>query len=149
MPATATPQELFHEDYQADPKDWQPAKLLIEEIEREITERRTHLLRRLSMWIFAHRVIQSLEDRRLVLRTPGPRDLEFHRAFITFLLGVGEMLILELKEHDEVDPQHIGLRFEDVAAMVQGLRDDLQMWHGDMTEARRKEILHDVFGIAE
>lgn len=52
--ATAThPQSdlpFINDDYALDPKDWIPALILQAELEKELAEKRNHLLRRLSTW---------------------------------------------------------------------------------------------------
>ena len=145
MPVQTPQAELFHPDYNEDPKDWLPAKILLAEIEKELAERRVHLLRRLSSWYLALKILKDLEDRRMVLQSPTSRDLQYHKAFSRFLQGVGEILLLELQQHTEIDPESIGIKFEDVAASVEALRYNIEMWHSDMTEIRRGEILSNVF----
>ena len=66
---------------------------------------------------------------------------------LSFIVGSGEILILELESHKQIDPVHIGMPFESVTATLQELRYDLRMWHSDMTQDRRAEILQNVFGI--
>lgn len=85
----------------------------------------------------------------MVAADPTMRDKKYHRAMMEFLIGCGAVLVLELECHKQIDPSHIGVPFESVLAALQELRDDLRMWHGDMTAPRRAEILSDVFGIKE
>ncbi len=80
---------------------------------------------------------------------PTARDRKYHRAMLEFLAGCGAILVLELENHKQVDPNHIGIPFESVAAQLQELRDDQRMWHGAMTETRKTEILADAFGFTE
>ena len=132
-----------------DPKDWVPVKMLLQEMEKELVERRMHLLRRLATWLNAVAIFKRIEHRKIIA-VEGPvshRDLEFHRALLTLLLGLGENLVLELKDHRKIDPENIGLKFEDVLAMVEEMRMDYQTFHGGMTEAKRDTVLSDVFGI--
>jgi hypothetical protein len=83
----------------------------------------------------------------MIVADPTARDYKYHQAMLSFIVGSGEILILELESHKQIDSVHIGMPFESVAATLQELRYDLRMWHSDMTEDRRAEILHDVFGI--
>ena len=83
----------------------------------------------------------------MVAVDPMPRDRKYHRAMLEFLIGSGAILVMELEIHTQIDSVHIGIPFPSVCAQLQELRDDLRMWHGDMTEDRKAEILRDVFGV--
>ncbi len=153
MSATAVKEqgELFGSgaEFAVDPQDWLPVKLLLQELEKELVERRMHLLRRLSTWLNSVAIFKRIEGRKIIAMEGqiSHRDLEYHRALLTLLLGLGENLVLELRDHRKVDPEHLGLKFEDVVAMVEGMRMDLHTYHGGMTQRRRETILSDVFGI--
>lgn len=107
-----------------------------------------HLLRRLSTWLNSVSIFKRVEGRRIIAQEGkvSHRDAEHHRALLTLLLGLGENLLIELREHKKVDPEHIGLKFEDILAMVEGMRMDLAMYYGGATEARKAQIFADVFG---
>ncbi len=136
---------LIHDDYSVDERDWIAVKLLCEEIERELAERRIHLLRRLASFLACLTVFRRVEKHRMLVNSgdASPRDKTFHRAILSGLSGMGEMLLLEFEKHTEIDPVHIGLEFGDVSALVDELRHDLHMWHGDksMTKERETEVL--------
>jgi hypothetical protein len=137
------------DDFSVDPKDWIPALLLQADLERELAERRHHLLRRLSTWYSLIGIFKRLEREKMIAVDPTHRDRKYHRSMLEFLIGSGSILVLELEAHKEIDSNHIGIPFESVAAQLQELRDNLKMWYGDMTEGRRSQILGDVFGIKE
>jgi len=148
--AHATPNLPFNDDeFSVDPKDWIPALLLQADLELEIAEKRNHLLRRLSTWYSLITIFRRLERDKMVAVDPTARDKKYHKAMLEFLIGSGSILLLELECHKQIDSRHIGIPFESVVAQVQELRDDLRMWHGDMTTARRAQILTDVFGLKE
>jgi len=141
---------LFKEDdFAIDPKDWIPALILQADLERELAEKRNHLLRRLSTWYSLIGIFRRLERDKMVASQPTQRDSKYHRALLEFLIGSGAVLVLELEGHKQIDPMHIGIPFESVSAQLVELRDDLRMWHGAMTPDRRKEVLSNVFGVAE
>lgn len=133
-------------DYQVDERDWSAVKLLVEELEQELAERRNHLLFRITAWYFAVRVFKRVQKDKIVLREPVERDSKYHKAIIAFLRGCGEVLLVELSNHQEVDPQKVGIGYADLAAMVEELKISEREWYGDMTQSRRAEILNDVFG---
>jgi hypothetical protein len=138
-----TQQEL---EYKVDERDWTAVKLLVEELEQELAERHSHLLFRITGWYFALKVFRRVENEKLILRAPLERDIEYHRAMLAFLRGCGEVLVLELRKHEKIDPNQIGLSFADFSAMVEELWISERERYGDMTAARREEILSDVFG---
>lgn len=133
-------------EYKVDERDWSAVKLLIEELEQELAERRNHLLFRVSAWCFAVKIFKRVESEKIVLRTPAERDSKHHKAMIAFLRGCGEILLVELTAQQEIDPMRVGISFADLAAMVEELKISEREWYGDMTKARRAEILNDVFG---
>lgn len=141
-----TPQRQQELEYKVDERDWTAVRLLVEELEQELAERRNHLLFRITAWQFALKVFRRVESEKLVMRSPVERDTEYHRATLAFLRGCGEVLMLELKKSEKIDPQSIGLSFAGIAAVVEELRISEREKYGDMTPARREEILTDVFG---
>lgn len=141
---TETQDELLN--YNPEIPDWAAIKILLEEVEQEIAARRSHLLFCLNAWLLALRIFRRVEEKKFVLSDPVPRDHEYHKAFTAMLLGQGEALLLELRRHHEIDSEHIGVPFEDIAAQVEELRYDDRSRYGGMTEERREEILREVFG---
>lgn len=137
------------DDFALDPKDWIPALILQADLERELAEKRHHLLRRLSTWYLLISIFRRLERDKMVATEATARDSKYHRAMLEFLIGSGSILVLELEAHKQIDPIHIGIPFESVSAQLQELRDDLRMWYGGMTTERRNEILGDVFGVTQ
>jgi hypothetical protein len=141
---TTTNQPEF--DYKVDERDWSAVKLLVEELEQELAEKRNHLLFRMTAWCFALKVFKRVESEKMVLRDPSERDSKYHRAMIAFMRGCGEILLVELGAHQEIDPVRVGISFPDLAAMVEEMRISEREWYGDMTPERSAEILNDVFG---
>ncbi len=133
-------------DYKIDERDWSAVKLLVEELEQELAERRNHLLFRITAWYFALKVFKRVESDKMVLRESADRDTRYHRAILAFLRGCGEILLLELGAHQEIDPERIGIAYADMSAMVEELKMAERERYGDMTQSRRSEILNDVFG---
>ncbi len=146
MPAAQTP--LLDLDYTVDQSDWFAVKLLIDEIERDINERRRALLFRMAVWFSAVRVFRNVEARRMLGDDPTNRDRLYHRGILAFLKGAGEMLIVELRRHAEIDTRQIGVSHADFEACVEDLRLSEAEWYSDVTPARRNQILSDVFGPA-
>lgn len=85
----------------------------------------------------------------MIKKQASQRDYQYHRALLSFIVGVGELLVLELANHNSIDPENIGVSFGAVEAQLGELRDDVRMWHGGMTAARKEQILCDVFGVSQ
>ncbi|MEO6786334.1 MAG: hypothetical protein ABI318_09400 [Chthoniobacteraceae bacterium] len=147
--STATELPFKESEFEIDPKDWIPALLLQADLERELAEKRVHLLRRLATWYSLITIFRRLERDKMIALEPTLRDKKYHRAMMEFLIGSGAVLVLELECHKQIDSNHIGVPFESVIAQLQELRDDLRMWHGDMKEQRRAEILSAVFCMSD
>lgn len=145
--AIASPSQGELLNYNPESPDWVAVKILIDEVEEEIAARRSHLLFRVNAWLLALRIFRRIEERKLILSEPAARDTEYHRAFTALLWGQGQVLLIELKRHEEIDSHSIGVPFEDISAQVDELRYDYQSRYGDMTPARRQEILREVFGV--
>jgi hypothetical protein len=64
-------------------------------------------------------------------------------------MGCGSMLSMALREIDEKHLRAIGLDPRDFDATVQELRIKHAAMYGDMTEARRAQILKEAFGVEE
>ncbi len=142
-----TPAKLQPEfDYKTDERDWSAVKLLMEELEQELAERRSHLLFRISGWYFGLKVFKRVESEKLVLKKPLERDTRYHRSIVAFLRGCGEMLLVEWATHQEIASEIAGISYADFAASVEELKLAEREWYGDMTDSRRTEILNNVFG---
>jgi hypothetical protein len=133
-------------DFNIEQPDWVALKLLIAKIDEELAQERKHLLMKLSNWFLALQFFRDFEDKRFFLAEPSDRDREYHRVFLTHLMAHGELLALELRKHQEIDPKHIGLNQADVDGAVQYLRDCFAEWYSEVSESRKEEILREVFG---
>ncbi|MEZ5386604.1 MAG: hypothetical protein R3F13_13915 [Prosthecobacter sp.] len=132
-------------DFGVDERDWGAMKMLLDEFERELSERRTALLARLSIWKMAVRILKRSTTDKMILKTPSQRDYDYHHAILGFLKGTGLLLQGELKRHQNIDPENIGVSYEDLAAMVSELEYQEREWYGDMTDEFRDRMLADVF----
>lgn len=149
MPTTTTAAQQELLSYNPESPDWVAVKILLNEVDEEIAARRSHVLFRLSAWLLALRIFRRIEQRKFILTEPVARDIDYHHAFLSLLLGQGDILLLELKRHEDSEPEAIGIPFADVLAQVEELRYDQISRYGDMTEERRAAILREVFGVEE
>jgi hypothetical protein len=133
-------------EYKVDERDWSAVRLMVEELEQELAERRNHLLFRVTAWCFALKVFKRVESEKIVLREPHERDSKYHKAILASMRGCGELLLVELGAQQQIDSPSVGITFADLAAMVEELKMAEREWYGDMTKSRRIEILQNVFG---
>ena len=129
-----------------DQPQWAALKILLQKIDKQTRQQRNHLLMKVAHWFLAIELFRDFEDSRLILATPEPRDLEHHRGFLTQLLAWGETLLIELRQHREIDPESIGLRKGDVEACVHYLRDCYAQWYTDLSQRQKEAILQECFG---
>lgn len=91
-------------------------------------------------WQDTCRELAAWEDHFLVESAPGERLLE-HAAMLDELERVGRWLAATGGQADFEDPETTG----QIQLTLQDLRDSRAMWHGQVSEARRREILRDCF----
>jgi hypothetical protein len=80
------------------------------------------------------------EDEHL-LENPSEELLQRHKTTTERLLGFGKLLSSVVTQLDLPDKNLAGM----VSATQQMLQDKLTMWHGKMSQQRRKEILRTAF----
>jgi hypothetical protein len=76
---------------------------------------------------------------------PGESDRQAHKAILAMLISHGEFLVNRLRMQAPVEPI-AGVTLADVEATLEGLYDKQRVFYGGMTEARRAQILGEVFG---
>jgi hypothetical protein len=142
-----TEQELTQAElaYAIEKPDWVALKILTEEIQDELSQNRHNLLYSLSNWFMAVTIFKRFEERQMVLGSPTPRDIDYHRVSLTGMLANGEKLLHELTKHHEVDTKNVGIDLADVEAAVQELRLCYAEWFSDLRPERKADILREVF----
>ncbi len=91
-------------------------------------------------WQDTCRDLAAWEDRYLVSSQPSERLAE-HSAMLNELEGVGRWLDDACSQPGFADPETA----EQVRLTLQDILDSRAMWHGQISEARREEILRDCF----
>ena len=91
-------------------------------------------------WLDTCRELPAWEDRHLLESPPSSR-LEEHLAMIAQLERVGHWLETAASQLGS-EANALG---ETIQLAIQDLRDSRAMWHGNVPEARKKEILRDCF----
>jgi hypothetical protein len=72
------------------------------------------------------------------------QDRQMQKHILSVLISMGEGLVNELRPHDVT--AKAGVTLADVEATLEELHDSLRVWFGGMTEARRAQVLDEVFG---
>lgn len=121
--------------------DWSTMRVLLAEIEAEMSERRQMLLARVSWWFLAVRMLKRVTDAKMILREPEKRDYQYHRAILAGMIGTGRTLLLQLELNSIENLEPVGHTIGDFEAMVVELEYQSREWYGDMKEAMRKDIL--------
>ena len=134
-------------EYTVEQPDWVALKILLSELDEEMSRRRVHLLRRISLWLAAIQIFRRFEDDKMLVPDPSSRDKEYHRASLTSLLGFGETLLIELQASNSVDPTWIGIQVSDLSSSVETLRMNFFEWFSDMTPSRKAETEGDAWPI--
>jgi hypothetical protein len=93
-----------------------------------------------SDWQDTCRELANREDGHLV-ESRSPERLAEHAAMLDELERVGGWLAAAADQPGFDDPETA----EQIQLTLQDLRDSRAMWHGQVSEARRREILRDCF----
>jgi hypothetical protein len=124
-------------------RSWSPASQVILGADPQLV-----LYGDIVLWFHKVELFRQHQQQRMYLRSPGPEDLALHKKLLQRLIADGEHLIRLMAQHgfvansDAVTPG-------DVAASVRSLSADFRGWHEPMPEARREEILHQVFDVSQ
>lgn len=132
-------------DFGADERDWGAVHLLIEELDEELTERRSALLYKLCAWNMILRVFKRAVREKMILKSPSNRDTAYHRSILASLKGSGRILLRQLKDHQKIDPALVGITYLDFAAAVEELEYQEREWYGDMTDPFRQNLISEIF----
>jgi len=95
-------------------------------------------------WFRQLQIFQGLEDSGLVAEGPTGLEQQGHRRALATLIGQGENLVNLLRERGF--KEQAGVTLADVEASLEGLYDKQRVFYGGMTEARRAQVLEEVFG---
>jgi hypothetical protein len=127
--------------------DWASVEELLRQLKEE--QARAATFEQIGFWLSAVSLVRRIEDRMAAAVKPTPRDSEYHRAILEILMGCGAVLSMALREIDDKHLRAVGLDPRNFDATVEELRIKHAAMHGDMTEARRAEILKEAFGVEE
>ena len=125
---------------------WENAKFLAEENARDVASSQINLVQALLIWFKSVRVYHEAETEQIARGTPSEQEQQMQRHTLSVLVNVGEWLVLELRQHDVT--AKVDVTLSDVEAALEELYVNLRVRFGGMTEARRAQVLDEVFGAA-
>jgi hypothetical protein len=97
-------------------------------------------------WFKSVRLYYEAETEQIARGTPTESERQEQKHMLSVLINVGEWLVRELRQNDVTGK--LGVTLADVEATLDELHVSLRVWFGGMTEARREQILDEVFGAA-
>ena len=118
---------------------WSPAEHLILGEDPQV-----RLYAEISVWFKKIELFRKGEDERMFQRDPAPEDLAVHKRLVQRVVADGEhfkLLVGQVGLPENLE----GIKPEDLAAMVETLRDDYRGWHEPMPADQRKRLLREVF----
>ena len=119
---------------------WQEAKVFAEVNARDMASPQSNMVADLCVWFKGVNLYHQGE--MAGARTEQDRQMQKH--ILSVLISMGEGLVNELRQHDIT--AKAGVTLADVEATLEELHDSLRVSFGGMTEARRTQILDEVFG---
>jgi len=121
---------------------WQEAKVFAEVNARDMASPTPNLVEELFLWFKGVRLYYLAE-------TSGPPtdpEKQMQKQMLSVLISTGDWLVKELREQDV--SAKAGVTLADVEATVEELYVSLRVSFGGMTDARRAQVLDEVFGAA-
>ena len=119
---------------------WQEAKVFADVNARDVASPKPNIVEELYVWFKG----VSLYHQGEIDVTPTEQDRQMQKHILSSLICMGERLVNELHQHDLTAKADVTLL--DVEATLEELYVSLRISFGGMTEARRSQVLDEVFG---
>lgn len=119
---------------------WQEAKVFAEVNARDIASPEPNIIEELYLWFKGVSLYHQGEPGG----APTEQDRQMQQHILSALISMGEWLVSELRRHDITAKADVTLA--DVEATLEELHVSLRVSFGGMTEARRAQVLDEVFG---
>ena len=119
---------------------WQDAKFFAEVNAQDMASPNPIPVQELSPWFKGVRLYHQAE----MGGAPTEEDRQMQKHMLAVLISTGEWLVSELRHHDVT--ANVGVTLADVEATLEALYDSQRVSFGGMTEARRAQVLDEVFG---
>jgi hypothetical protein len=124
---------------------WDAVGLVVTQNTRDLIERRYGLVPEVVSWFKSLAMFRETERELMILKEPTAQDRDFHKAVLALLIAEGERLRTTLNGAGGLGANESGVSMADFEAALGHLYDTQAVWHGEMTVARKAEILQGVF----
>jgi hypothetical protein len=122
---------------------WQEAKVFAEVNARDMASPKPSMVGVVGeLWVWFKGV--SLYHQGEMGGALTEQDRQMQKHILSALISMGEWLVRELRQRDIIAKADVTLA--DVEATLEELYDSLRVSFGGMTEARRAQVLDEVFG---
>jgi hypothetical protein len=125
-------------------EEWAWVEDLIKDVARE--EESGLFAQKLFQWDLAVKQFRKIENKRIVLGTPKPIDLQFHALCLHGLLAIGRALVIDSRRFKPDDLVKFQIKHEEIEAYVEELEQSLREWHHGFTEGELAKVREAVFG---
>lgn len=126
-------------------EDWAAVQNLIKEV--NLKEYASAFAAGVAVWDAAVRLFRTLEQHNLIEQTPTETDIEYHKALIHLLVGVGLILKVRAASFRPEELKEFNLRQDDINAYVRELEMTLSDWYGEIVTPEEKAALQkQIFG---
>lgn len=125
-------------------EEWAWVEDLIKDVAQE--EESDVFVQKLFQWDLAVKQFRKIENKRMILGSPRPIDLQFHALCLHGLLTIGRALLIEAKRFNADDLVKFQVKHEDIEAYVEELEQSLREWHHGFTEKELTRVREAVFG---
>ena len=119
---------------------WQEAKVFAEVNARDMASPAPNIVEELFLWFKGAKLYYQAEMGGALTN----QDRQMQKHMLSTLISMGEWLVSELRHHDITEK--VGVTLADVEATLEELHVSLRVSFGGMTEARRAQVLDEVFG---
>ena len=138
---------------------WEAVEFLAAKNAQDIAAPQPNLPFILVAWFIEVAMFHEAECEKIIGGTPTAQERQAHKQLLAMLIWQGESLISCLRERESHRPVELqarsaheqgvvaqaGVTLADVEATLEELYDRQRVFYGGMTEARRAQILDEVF----
>lgn len=122
------------------------ASRLIAQMQRELAQRKRHMMRVASKWLVAYDYVKMLEEQHLMTTNPVEAQSQFFKGTLSVVHGLGVLLLAKLDAAEADNLTSLGITYQDLAACVDELADISRAQDNDMTPAMVTEMNRTLFG---
>ena len=119
---------------------WLEAKVFAEVNARDMASPTPNIVEELFLWFKGAKLYYQAEMGGALTN----QDRQMQKHMLSTLISMGEWLVSELRHHDITEK--VGVTLADLEATLEELHVSLRVSFGGMTEARRAQVLDEVFG---